>query len=117
MTELSVNTPVYHSRCKDLRVQLMNEMLYIVHHAKESPFHLIGHLYLFLDYLIQSSKSSKLTSLSIAEVGSAVGYENQLHLLVDIIIFSQQPVNGEIKSLYERRNTIFFIPLQRPQDT
>lgn len=129
----------------------MNEMLYIVHHPKETPFHLIGHLYLFLDYLtqsmritgpVQSSKMSdfyikeainyieqnfqnnisieeiadlcginrsyfgkifkksigrspqeflmnyrmvkaaellKLTSLSIAEIGSAVGYENQLH--------------------------------------
>ena len=151
LTELSVNTPVYHSHSKDLRGQLMNEMLYIVHHAKESPFHLIGHLYLFLDYLTQSAKSKilvqsskmsdyyikeainyieqnfqnnitiediaavcginrsyfgkifrnsigrspqeflmnyrmvkatellKLTSLSIAEIGSAVGYENQLH--------------------------------------
>ena len=151
LTELSVNTPVYHSHSKDLREQLMNEMLYIVHHAKESPFHLIGHLYLFLDYLTQSAKSKKLvqsskmsdyyikeainyieqnfqnnitiediaavcginrsyfgkifrnsigrspqeflmnyrmvkatellklTSLSIAEIGSAVGYENQLH--------------------------------------
>ena len=151
LTELSVNTPVYHSHSKDLREQLMNEMLYIIHHAKESPFHLIGHLYLFLDYLTQSAKSTKLvqsskmsdyyikeainyieqnfqnditiediaavcginrsyfgkifrnsigrspqeflmnyrmvkatellklTSLSIAEIGSAVGYENQLH--------------------------------------
>ena len=151
LTELSVNTPVYHSHSKDLREQLMNEMLYIVHHAKESPFHLIGHLYLFLDYLTQSAKSKKLvqsskmsdyyikeainyieqnfqnnitiediaavcginrsyfgkifrnsigrspqeflmnyrmvkatellklTSLSVAEIGSAVGYENQLH--------------------------------------
>ena len=151
LTELSVNTPVYHPHSKDLREQLMNEMLYIVHHAKKSPFHLIGHLYLFLDYLTQSAKSTKLvqsskmsdyyikeainyieqnfqnnitiediaavcginrsyfgkifrnsigrspqeflmnyrmvkatellklTSLSIAEIGSAVGYENQLH--------------------------------------
>ena len=151
LTELSVNSPVYHSHSKDLREQLMNEMLYIVHHAKESLFHLIGHLYLFLDYLTQSAKSTKLvqsskmsdyyikeainyieenfqnnitiediaavcginrsyfgkifrnsigrspqeflmnyrmvkatellklTSLSIAEIGSAVGYENQLH--------------------------------------
>ena len=150
-TELSVNMPVYHSRSKDLRDQLLNEMLYVVHHAKESPFHLIGHLYLFFDYLTQSAKSTrlvhtgkmsdyyikealnfieqnfqnditvedisavcginrsyfgkifrnaigrspqeflmnyrmvkatellKLTSLSIAEIGSAVGYENQLH--------------------------------------
>lgn len=151
ITELSVDTPVYHSHSKQLREQMMNEMLYIVQHAKESPFHLIGHLYLFFDYLTQSAKSTKpiqsskmsdyyikeainyieqnfqnditiediaavcginrsyfgkifrnsigrtpqeflmnyrmikatellkLTSLSIADIGSAVGYENQLH--------------------------------------
>lgn len=151
ITELSVDTPVYHSYSKQLREQMMNEMLYIVQHAKESPFHLIGHLYLFFDYLTQSAKSTKpiqsnkmsdyyikeainyieqnfqnditiediaavcginrsyfgkifrnsigrtpqeflmnyrmikatellkLTSLSIADIGSAVGYENQLH--------------------------------------
>ena len=151
LTELSANSPVYRSHSKDLREQLKNEMLYIVHHAKESPFHLIGHLYLFLDYLTQSARSTKpvqssrmsdyyikeainfieqnfqndltiediaavcdinrsyfgkifrntigrspqeflmnyrmvkatellkLTSLSIADIGSAVGYENQLH--------------------------------------
>lgn len=151
LTELSIDSPVYHSRSKDLREQMMNEMMYIVHNALESPFHLIGHLYLFFDYLTRSSKSDKLvqssrmsdyyikeaihyieqnfqnnisiediasvcginrsyfgkifrnsigrspqeflmnyrmakaaellklTSLSIAEIGSAVGYENQLH--------------------------------------
>lgn len=151
LTELSLDAPVYHSHSKALREQMMNEMTYIVHHAQESPFHLIGHLYLFLDYLTQSSKSTKLiqtskmsdyyikeaihyieqnfqnnisiediasvcginrsyfgkifrntlgrspqeflinyrmtkaaellklTSLSIAEISSAVGYENQLH--------------------------------------
>lgn len=151
LTDFSLDNPVYHSHSKDLRMQLQEEMLYIIHHAKESPFHLIGHLYLFLDYLTQSAKSTKLvqsnkmsdyyikealnfieqnfqnnitiediasvcginrsyfgkifrnsigrspqeflmnyrmtkatellklTSLSIAEIGSAVGYENQLH--------------------------------------
>ena len=151
LTGLSINMPVYRPRFKDLREQMMNEMLYIVQHAKEPPFHLIGHLYLFLDYLTRSSKAEelapsskmsdyyikeainyieqnfqnnitieeiaavcginrsyfgkifrssigrspqeflmnyrmvkaaellKLTSLSIAEIGSAVGYENQLH--------------------------------------
>ncbi len=151
LTGLSPNAPVYRPHSKDTREQMMNEMLYIIHHARETPFHLIGHLYLFLDYLtqsakitvpVQSSKMSdyymkeainyieqnfqnnitiediaavcginrsyfgkifrnsigrspqeflmnyrmvkatellKLTSLSIAEIGSAVGYENQLH--------------------------------------
>ena len=136
---------------KELRDKLAEELIYITHHPKESSFHLIGHLYLFLDYLIQSAHSTqlvssskmsdyyikeainyieqnfqnnvsiedvaavcginrsylgkifkkstgqspqeflmnyrmvkaaellKLTSLSIADIGSAVGYENQLH--------------------------------------
>lgn len=151
LTDLSMNSPVYHSHSRDLREKLQEEMLYIAQHGKESPFHLIGHLYLFFDYLTQSSKSTKLvqsskmsdyyikeaihyieqnfqnnitieeiaalcginrsyfgkifrkaigrspqeflmnyrmvkatellklTSLSIAEIGCAVGYENQLH--------------------------------------
>lgn len=37
-------------------------MLYITRHPSESPYHLIGHMYLFLDYLMQSAKSSKLVS-------------------------------------------------------
>lgn len=151
LTELTKDSPVYHPHSKELRELMMNEMLYISRHEKESPFHLIGHLYLFLDYLTQSAKSTrlvqssrmsdyyikeainfieqnfqnnisiediaavcginrsyfgkifrksvghspqeflmnyrmvkatellKLTSLSIADIGSAVGYENQLH--------------------------------------
>ena len=147
----SWDTPVYHPRFKDLAQQLMEEMLYIARSSQESPFHLVGHLYLFLDYLIRSStplllnqggrmrdfyikealtfieqnfqndisvediaafcglnrsyfgkifrdsigKSPqeflisyrmtkagellKLTSLSIADIGNAVGYPNQLH--------------------------------------
>lgn len=151
LTELSLDTPVYHPHSKELREMLMQEMDYIVHHPKESPMHLMGHLYLFLDYLARSAKRTtpvhsskmsdyyikeainfieqnfqnnisieeiaavcginrsyfgkifrntvgrspqeflmhyrmvkatellKLTSLSIADIGSAVGYENQLH--------------------------------------
>ncbi len=151
LTGLSTNAPVYHPQYKDLREQMMNEMLYIIRHPKETPYHLIGHLFLFLDYLTQSTRITvpkqssrmsdyyikeainyieqnfqnditieeianlcginrsyfgrifknaigrspqeflmnyrmvkaaellKLTSLSIAEIGSAVGYENQLH--------------------------------------
>lgn len=151
VTDLCKGAPIYHSHSKELREKLADEMLYIVNHPQESSFHLIGHLYLFLDYLLQSAKSTKLvssghmsdyyikeainyieqnfqnnisiediaavcginrsyfgkifrnsigrspqeflmnyrmvkatellklTSLSIADVGSAVGYENQLH--------------------------------------
>ena len=151
VTDLCKDAPIYHSHSKELREKLADEMLYIVNHPHESSFRLIGHLYLFMDYLLQSAKSTKLvssgrmsdyyikeainyieqnfqnnisiediatvcginrsylgkifrnsigrspqeflmtyrmvkatellklTSLSIADVGSAVGYENQLH--------------------------------------
>lgn len=150
-TELTKNNPVYHTHSKDIREKLVEEMIYITRHPSSSPYHLIGHMYLFLDYMMQSAKSAKLvpggkmsdfyikeamnyieqnfqndisiediagvcginrsylgkifknsvghspqeflmnyrmikatellklTSLSIADVGSAVGYENQLH--------------------------------------
>ncbi len=148
---LTPDSPVYRSRYKDIAVMMKEEMLYIVNHKEESSFHLIGHLFLFIDRLIRSSASVithngnslrdfyikealayieqnfqnpitiedlaascglnrsyfgkifhesigkspqeflisyrmtkatellKLTSLSIADVGNAVGYENQLH--------------------------------------
>lgn len=63
-TELSVDSPVYHPHSKNLREKLQEEMLYIAHHSSESSFHLIGHLYLFFDYLTQSTQSAKLVKSS-----------------------------------------------------
>ncbi len=58
---LSVDNPVYHARPKDLREGMYQELLYIVEHGNESPFHLIGHLYLFIDYLSRSSAGLRLS--------------------------------------------------------
>ncbi|WWR15688.1 AraC family transcriptional regulator [Lachnospiraceae bacterium JLR.KK008] len=52
---LSVNEPVYHAKFSDIKEEMASEMMYIVNHKDSSPFHLIGHLYLFLDYLSRSS--------------------------------------------------------------
>lgn len=151
MTTLTPGSPVYHTSNRLLRDSMEKEMEYIVDYAEEAPFHMIGHLYLFLDFLtrscrrttsLQSSKMSdyyvreavnyiernyqnnisieeisrvvgvdrsyfgkifketigtspqeflinyrmikatellKLTSLSVADIGKAVGYDNQLH--------------------------------------
>ena len=57
---LSLDKPVYHARNKNLRKDMANEMLYISRHKDESPFHLIGHLYLFLDYLLRSAADEQL---------------------------------------------------------
>ena len=62
VTDLCKDAPIYHSHSKELREKLADEMLYIVNHSHESSFHLIGHLYLFMDYLLQSAKSTKLVS-------------------------------------------------------
>lgn len=58
---LTPDSPIYHAKSKELREEMMNEMLYMTKNRDSSPFHLIGHLYLFLDYLTRSSSSIKLT--------------------------------------------------------
>lgn len=43
---------------------MIKELEYIIAHPKESSFHLLGHLYLFFDYFVQSAKSTRLTQSS-----------------------------------------------------
>ena len=61
LTGLSIDQPVYRALYKDIAETMKNEMLYIVNHKEESPFHLIGHLYLFIDSFVRSSTSTKTT--------------------------------------------------------
>ena len=80
VTDLCKDAPIYHSHSKELRVKLADEMLYIVNHPHESSFHLIGHLYLFMDYLLQSAKSTKLVSsgrMSDYYIKEAINYIEQ----------------------------------------
>lgn len=56
------SSPVYKARKKDLRDKMKDEMIYIIEHSDSSPFHIIGHLYLFLDYLIHSAAEPKISS-------------------------------------------------------
>ncbi len=57
---LSVNMPIYHAHSHILREEMMNELLYIAQHGDMSPFHLIGHGYLFLDAMTRSISSIRL---------------------------------------------------------
>ena len=59
---LSLDNPVYRAHSKELREEMKKEMLYMAEHGEESPFHLIGHLYLFIDYMSRSSVSMRLSS-------------------------------------------------------
>jgi len=58
---LSMDQPVYKARYKDISERMKEEMMYIVNHKKETPFHLIGHLYLFLDSFVRSSASVQIS--------------------------------------------------------
>lgn len=60
LSGITRDRPVYHASSRDLREEMMREMLYIVNHAKESPFHLIGHLYLFLDFFTRSAATMRV---------------------------------------------------------
>ena len=80
VTDLCKDAPIYHSHSKELREKLADEMLYIVNHPHESSFRLIGHLYLFMDYLLQSAKSTKLVSsgrMSDYYIKEAINYIEQ----------------------------------------
>ena len=57
---LGRDNPVYHAHSQDLRQDMINEMLYIAQHGDAAPFHLIGHLFLFLDFLTRSAASMHL---------------------------------------------------------
>lgn len=55
------NQPVYKAQYKDIAETMKSEMMYIVNHKDASPFHLIGHLYLFIDSFVRSSTSTQVS--------------------------------------------------------
>lgn len=57
---LSVDSPVYKARYKDISETMKDEMLHIVNHKDESSFHQIGHLYLFIDSFVRSSNATQV---------------------------------------------------------
>lgn len=51
---ITKNNPIYRTRLTTIQENMKNEMLYMAEHGDETPFHLIGHLYLFFDALLRS---------------------------------------------------------------
>lgn len=108
---LSPDHPVYHAGSKDLRNEMMNEMLYITRHSgssSDSPFHIIGHLYLFLDYFMRSAatvrmkQSGKISDFYIKEALSYIEQNFQNNITIeDIASFC-----GLNRSYFERFFTI-----------
>lgn len=88
---LTQECPVYKARYKDIYESMKSEMLYIVNHKDESPFHLIGHLYLFMDGLVRSctaaqiSKGNRLRDFYIKEAFSFIEQNFQNDISVEDI--------------------------------
>ena len=88
---LSMDSPVYRGRLKELQEKMVGEMTYIVENKEATPFHLIGHLYLFLDYLTRSiapvevPKRSKLRDFYLKEAISYIEMNFQNDITVEDI--------------------------------
>jgi len=83
---LTSNRPVYTARVLDEREKMKNELLYIVNNANNPPMDLIGHFYLFLSALIESSSLRRKVS------GGSLR-EFYIH---EAIIFTEQNYQNEI---------------------
>ena len=70
---MTVSSPIYRSLSSERRAHMVEEMRYLVANRDASPMHLIGHTYLFLDYLLASAdhpndqQTSKLQGFYIHE--------------------------------------------------
>ena len=86
---LSAGRPVYNPVHHDFEEKMKAEMLYIVKNKKETPFHLIGHLYIFLDALTRQP-------------------ECEMHLLGVLLVNTDGYVAGIIFRDGERK----FVPIE-----
>jgi len=72
-TTMTMDEPVYRPHTPDQRDAMVQEMQYMVMHMKEPTLHLIGHLFLFLNALVESTrrwqpqKSAKMADFYIRE--------------------------------------------------
>lgn len=56
---LSASDPVFSPRSEAYAEKLKQEMLYLISHSQESSLHLMGHVYLALDALVQGSSRKR----------------------------------------------------------
>ena len=86
MAGFSRNSLIYHAHSRELMLKMANEMKYITENGDEPALHLIGHLYLFFDYLLRSATrkryetGSKLRDFYIKEALSYIekNYRNDI---------------------------------------
>ena len=69
----SKDAPVYMVHSREARKKMADELIYISQNSEQSPFHLMGHFYLFADLLAQSvarpqpAATSKMSDYYIKE--------------------------------------------------
>ena len=56
---LGANRPIYRPKTLSMGESVRDSMLYITAHSDASALHLIGHLFLFMDTLVQSSSAKR----------------------------------------------------------
>lgn len=74
---LTPSSPIYRPMVYERENPVLESLSYIIGHPEESPLHLMGHFYLFLDGLIRCSsyrKSSKTGNLQEFYVQEAIQY-------------------------------------------
>ena len=101
---LTPDTPVYRARSHDIRETMMQEMLYIAQHGEMAPFHLMGHMYLFLDSLTRSIAPVGFAPPQAGKVRGGYIHEG----LVFIEQNFQNDVTGEVIADYCGLNRSYF---------
>lgn len=87
----SQEEPIYRTRSLELREKLKDEMLYIVDNSEASQFELIGHLYMFIDFLTRSAENagnvitSRLREFYIREAISYIESNYQKNITIEEI--------------------------------
>lgn len=88
---LAESSPVYRTEQDELRGAMEQEMRFLVDHQDASAFQLIGHTYLFLDYLLRSvltqrpMTTNKLQDLYIREAMTYIEQNYQNGITVEDI--------------------------------
>lgn len=86
---LSKDAPIYTARSVELRKKMAEELHYISQNSEQTPFHLIGHLYLFLDLLMRSIaapspvSSSKMSDYYIKEAINFIEHNFQNDISIE----------------------------------
>ena len=80
LTKLTADNPIYTPSDSKTAEFLMHEMAYISHNPQQSPYNIIGHLYLFIDYLTSSCRresTMRNTKMSDFYIKEAINFIEQ----------------------------------------